>query len=124
MKVRSRRARIPEGRNANAPARPNEAAQPNLTREQILAAAARLIVSRGYAACTMRAVADQVQIKAGSLYYHFASKDQIIKEILNSGIVMLTEQVRRKLDALSDDAAFAERIEVAIEAHISSMSDR
>ena len=106
------------------PERPNAAAQPNLTREQILSAAAWLIVSRGYAACTMRAVADEVQIKAGSLYYHFSSKEQIIIEILNSGIEMLTDQVRRTLDALSADATFAERIEAAIETHVASMSDR
>ena len=124
MKVRSKRAKIPEGASAVSAERRIGAAQPNLTREQILAAAAWLIVSRGYAACTMRAVADEVQIKAGSLYYHFTSKEQIITEILNSGIEMLTDQVRRTLDALSADATFAERIEAAIETHVASMSDR
>ena len=93
----------------------------NATRAEILEVAAQLIVDRGLEACTMRAIAKVVNIKAGSLYYHFASKDQIIEEILNSGIAMLLDQVQGTLDELPKGTTFAKRIEVAIGVHIACM---
>ena len=56
-------------------------AKPNSVRREILDAAADIIVRQGYDACTMRAVAALVDMKAGSLYYHFKSKDEIVEEI-------------------------------------------
>jgi AcrR family transcriptional regulator len=94
----------------------------SLTRNEILDAAASLIVGRGFGACTMRAVAEKVQIKPGSLYHHFASKEAIIQEILNSGLVMLLDQVRTKLESLLPEMMFWERVEAAIDVHVSCMS--
>jgi AcrR family transcriptional regulator len=96
-------------------------ASSNATRASILDAAARLIADEGYNACTMRNVADRVQIQAGSLYYHFSSKDEIIEEIMNSGIVLLLDKVQRELAELPPDASFAEQLKVAISTHISCM---
>ncbi|HAM25299.1 MAG TPA: TetR family transcriptional regulator [Microbacteriaceae bacterium] len=50
--------------------------------EQILDAAARLFVERGYAATSTRAIADAVGIRQASLYYHFANKEQILEVLL------------------------------------------
>lgn len=93
----------------------------NTTRAEILDAAARLIVDLGYDACTMRKVADQVQIQAGSLYYHFASKDEIVEEIMNSGIELLLDEVQRRLAELPQDTAFEQRLRAAMNAHISCL---
>ena len=98
--------------------------RPSPTRVEILDAAARLIVDGGYEAFTMRAVALRVNIKAGSLYHHFKSKEEIVAEILNSGIAMLLEEVEQKLSAVRPDAPFVERIGVAIQAHIACMLGR
>lgn len=94
------------------------------TRVEILEAAARLIVDGGYEAFTMRAVALRVEIKAGSLYHHFDSKEEIVEEILNTGLVMILADVQKKLNAVRSDASFAERIKVGILAHISCMLGR
>jgi AcrR family transcriptional regulator len=96
-------------------------ASSNATRAAILDAAARLIADEGYDACTMRKVADRIHIQAGSLYYHFASKDEIIEEIMNSGIVLLLDKVQRELAELPPNAAFAEQLRVAVSTHISCM---
>ena len=72
---------------------PGPAAGDSSTRDVILDSAARLIVEEGFAACTMRAISQRVQIKAGSLYYHFASKDDIVFEIMNLGAAMLHDAV-------------------------------
>ena len=98
--------------------------RPSPTRFEILDAAARLIVDGGYEAFTMRAVAQRVNIKAGSLYHHFKSKEEIVAEILNSGIAMLLEQVEQELGDVSTHAKFPERVQVAIQAHISCMLGR
>ena len=57
---------------------PPAAAAPEATRDQILAEAARLFRHQGYATTTLRTIADAADIKAGSIYYHFRGKDEIL----------------------------------------------
>lgn len=98
-----------------------EAAKPNPMRGEILNAAAEIIVRQGYEACTMRAVAALVDMKAGSLYYHFKSKDEIVEEILNQGIETLFDFVQDTIRNLPAEAPFAEKVSAAVGAHLSSM---
>ncbi|WP_282127490.1 TetR/AcrR family transcriptional regulator [Roseobacter litoralis] len=63
------------------------------TREAILVAAARLFRHEGYNATTMRDIAQESGIEAGSIYYHFQSKDQILSEVLDIGVRQLYEKV-------------------------------
>jgi AcrR family transcriptional regulator len=51
-------------------------------REEILDAAAELFTNRGYAATATRMIADAVGIRQASLYYHFASKEELLAELL------------------------------------------
>lgn len=44
------------------------------TREKLMRLAARAFGTQGYAATTMRGIADQAGIEAASIYYHFSSK--------------------------------------------------
>jgi AcrR family transcriptional regulator len=63
--------------------RSGAARRPDLSAtEQILDAAAELFVERGFAATSTRAIADRVGIRQASLYYHFPSKEQILKVLL------------------------------------------
>jgi AcrR family transcriptional regulator len=91
------------------------------TREQILAEAARLFRHQGYAATTLRQVADAAGIKAGSIYYHFDSKDQILGEVLDKGIELVMQAVRQRIDALAPDATYRQRIAAGIEGHLYGM---
>jgi AcrR family transcriptional regulator len=88
------------------------------TRERILLEAARLFRHHGYAATTLREVADASGIKAGSIYYHFESKDQILGEVLDKGIQVVTDAVRQRVDALPADATARQRLAAAIEGHL------
>ena len=98
--------------------------QENATREGILEAAAQLIVSEGFNACTMRSISQRVNIKAGSLYYHFASKDEIVVEIMNKGTETLLEQVRSAVEDLPASTPFVDRLRRAVHVHISCKVDR
>uniref|UniRef100_UPI003F493230 TetR family transcriptional regulator n=1 Tax=Nonomuraea sp. CA-252377 TaxID=3240003 RepID=UPI003F493230 len=51
------------------------------TFQRILAAARSLFAARGYRATSMQAIADEVGITKAALYYHFASKDEILRHL-------------------------------------------
>lgn len=86
----------------------------------ILDAAARLLRHRGYEAATTRAIAQEVGIKAGSIYYHFGSKDEIVEQVMNDGVRFVREAVVTALAALPEDASPHARLETAIRAHLLS----
>ncbi|MFD6069636.1 TetR family transcriptional regulator [Amycolatopsis lurida] len=51
------------------------------TPQRILAASRALFAARGYRATSMQAIADQVGITKAALYYHFASKDELLRHL-------------------------------------------
>ena len=58
-------------------------------RERILAAAASRFAEFGFGATTVRQIADDVDILSGSLYHHFATKEEILGEIVRDGVLRL-----------------------------------
>mgnify|MGYP003643736455 CR=1 FL=1 len=88
------------------------------TRQRILLEAARLFRHHGYAATTLREVADASNIKAGSIYYHFESKEQILGEVLDKGIQVVSDAVHERVEALSETASARDRLSAAIEGHL------
>ena len=52
-------------------------------REELLAIAAEVFAAQGYNATTVRKIADAAGMLAGSLYYHFDSKESMLDEILS-----------------------------------------
>ncbi|MCG8589632.1 MAG: TetR/AcrR family transcriptional regulator [Proteobacteria bacterium] len=91
------------------------------TRNRILDAAAATFRARGYAGTTLGAIANAAGTKAGSLYYHFASKEALVEEVLNRGVEGASTRVRRALKALPGNAAPLERLSAAVEAHLSAV---
>lgn len=91
------------------------------TRERVLLEAARLFRHHGYAATTLREVADAAGVKAGSIYYHFESKEQILGEVLDKGITIVADAVRTRVAALPESAPWRDRIAAGIEGHLWGM---
>ena len=54
--------------------------------EQILRAALNLLVEHGYRAMSMRRVAAAANIKLGNLTYYFATKEELVRELLDAVI--------------------------------------
>lgn len=88
-------------------------------RERITDAAAELFLQRGYAQTTLRDIAAAVGIKAGSIYYHFDSKEEILLDVLQRGIAVMEDAFRRAAEADTADAS--ERIRAHIHGHLSAL---
>lgn len=54
------------------------AAQPDTMRERILDVALELFIQNGYDGTSLREVAERLGVTKAALYYHFASKDDIL----------------------------------------------
>jgi AcrR family transcriptional regulator len=85
--------------------------------------AARLFRRDGYAAVSLRDIATESGMKAGSLYHHFESKDVIVVEILNTGVQRVHEAVERAIAALPANASTAQAITAAIQAHLRALHE-
>ncbi|MER5743771.1 TetR/AcrR family transcriptional regulator [Streptomyces sp. NPDC059913] len=68
-------------------------------RSELLATAAEVFAAQGYNATTVRKIADAAGMLAGSLYYHFDSKESMIDEILSTFLDELWEGYDAVLDA-------------------------
>ena len=68
-----------------------------ISQKRVLDAAAKIFRDYGYAGTTMRAIADEADLKAGSIYYHYKSKDDLITAVLDLGIRSVTDGVMSEL---------------------------
>ena len=89
-------------------------------RQRITDEAARLFLNDGYAQTSLRDIASAVGIKAGSIYYHFESKDNLLLAILRRGLKVMVDAFDSVAVATSD-AASAERIAAHVRAHLGAL---
>lgn len=92
----------------------------DVTRRAILVTTARMFAEKGYGECNLREIAEEVGIKAGSFYYHFRSKDQILDEILDASITLMSGAVNSAVAALGPEAPALRKIAVAMRAHVAT----
>ncbi|NSC23863.1 TetR/AcrR family transcriptional regulator [Streptomyces albus subsp. chlorinus] len=64
-------------------------------RAELLATAAEVFAEQGYNATTVRTIADRAGLLAGSLYYHFDSKESMADEILSAFLTDLWQGYQR-----------------------------
>lgn len=84
-------------------------------RDKVLAAAVQLFAEYGYHAATMRDIARMAGIQAASIYYHYASKQALLVEVMETHMRQLNanlEQIVSKQDTVQ------QRIYEAISSHI------
>src|SRR5690348_4353966 len=88
------------------------------TRERILDAAAHVLSRKGYAGTRLSDVADQAEIQAPAIYYYFPSRDDLIEEVMWTGIARMREHMSRVLAAMPSGTDPLARIDAAVEAHL------
>ena len=95
----------------------HETVVPDERQDQILRAAAELFVKQGYAGTSIRDIAQQVGLLAGSVYHHFPSKEDLFVGIHREGfrqLVMFSET------AIQNETDPWRRLELACAVHIDS----
>jgi enoyl-CoA hydratase len=90
------------------------------TRDTALLAAAEILAGEGLAALTLERVASVVGVKPASLYHHFASRDQLVDEVLTRGLVAVRAGVEDALRDVPADQSLR-RLETAARAHIRAL---
>lgn len=88
------------------------------TRARILDAAAHVLSRQGYAGTRLSDVAERADIQTPAIYYYFASRDDLIEEVMACGLAEMREHLKSTLAALPPDTAAIDRILVAAEAHL------
>ena len=91
------------------------------TRRRILDAAAECLAEHGYAGTSLPLIAERIDMQGASLYYHFASKDELVFEVLRLGTVTAKEAVADAVIRLGDDADPVEALRAAIVAHLTAV---
>ncbi|MBL4906903.1 MAG: TetR/AcrR family transcriptional regulator [Sneathiella sp.] len=87
-------------------------------RQELMAAAAYLFNKRGYDATSMRDIAREAGMLAGSMYYHFPSKDDLIIATYEEGRRLIAEAV---LAAIEDVGDPWEKLQKAAIAHMNTL---
>jgi TetR/AcrR family transcriptional regulator, cholesterol catabolism regulator len=88
----------------------------NNRREKLLDGAARLFVEKGFSATSTRDVARATGMLPGSLYYHFASKEDLLVAVYEEGVAGIGASVDAALAAAGPNPW--DRLEAACAAHL------
>ncbi len=64
-----------------------------MSRESILESAAQVIRQKGFHGASMADIAEAVPLKKASLYHHFSSKQEILLELLDRALIMVTNRM-------------------------------
>jgi AcrR family transcriptional regulator len=84
-------------------------------RSELVRAAGRLFREKGYSATTIRDIADAVNMRSGSPFYHFKSKQDILRTVALDGIATIHAAVAKP--AASNKTPRA-RFEAMLAAHL------
>ena len=86
-----------------------------MTRSAIRQAAAERFFHQGYESTTVREIADALDIRAASIYYHYPDKQQILFELIDSAMTLLADGVRA---AVAAHAAPADQLAAVVVHHV------
>lgn len=89
-------------------------------RQRITDEAAHLFLTNGYAQTSLRDIAAAVGIKAGSIYYHFDSKDDLLLAVLRQGLDMMIDAFEATAEATAN-ALPEDRVAAHVRAHLAAL---
>jgi AcrR family transcriptional regulator len=84
------------------------------TRDRLLTAAQQLIEEGGYSAASVIAIADRAGVAAGTLYRHFASKEELFVEVFRSVCAREERAMRAAAEGMGADAPAVQRLELVL----------
>jgi AcrR family transcriptional regulator len=103
--------------------RKTQAERRDQTREEVLAAAARVFAQRGFHATSLEAIADEAGYSRGAVYYNFADKEELFLELLDRRCAERAQDLREvfaKADA--DVEATSSHAQIAAQRALQAMT--
>ncbi len=91
--------------------------EPN-RRAELLRAAAKLFVEKGFDATTTRDIAEAVGMRSGSPFYHFRSKQELLKAAMIEGLDAGRERLAAAIDGIADPER---RLRVLVRTHLGTL---
>lgn len=85
---------------------------------QLLDEAARLFRAQGFHGTSVREIVRAVDMLPGSLYYHFAAKEDLLAAVYEEGVRRISERV---LAAIACESGAWRRLEAACVAHLEAL---
>lgn len=95
----------------------------NSMKENILLAATELISKNGIKSTSLADIAKAVDISKGTLYYHYSSKDELICDIANIHLEVITEAVLHCVQGMESNSSKEQMINLIME-KIADIEDR
>ena len=92
-----------------------------MTRDDILESAAQVFRQKGFHGASMADIADAVELKKASLYHHFESKQEILVELLDRALEMVTVQMGA---VLALDIPSDEKLRRAMHSYLQTLSEQ
>jgi AcrR family transcriptional regulator len=90
-------------------------------RNDLLRAAARLFVEKGFNATTTRDIAEAVGMRSGSPFYHFRSKQELLKAAIIGGLEAAYERLLAATAEVTDSTDAEPRLRAMIRAHLGNL---
>lgn len=90
-----------------------------MTRDEILEASAQIFSQKGYHGTSMQDIALSVNLQKASIYHHVSSKQQILFELLNQALDLLSEKVEGVIEGTGSPD---ERLRRAICMYLSTLT--
>jgi len=88
------------------------------TRARLIQVAKRLYQEHGSDHVTVRRIAAAAKIEAGSIYYHFSSRDEIMRAVLESGVGDARQEVMQAIADAGPQSSPLVRLRAALGAHL------
>jgi AcrR family transcriptional regulator len=88
------------------------------TRARLIEVAKRLYQEHGSEHVTVRRIAAAAKIEAGSIYYHFSSRDEIMRAVLESGVGGARSEVMQAIAEAGHGRSPLDRLRAALGAHL------
>jgi AcrR family transcriptional regulator len=88
------------------------------TRARLVEVATRLFREHGSDEVTVRRIAAAARIEAGSIYYHFASREEILRAVLEQGIGDARGEVLAAIAGAGPKSSPLVRLRAALAAHL------
>ncbi|WP_183093157.1 TetR/AcrR family transcriptional regulator [Nocardioides stalactiti] len=91
------------------------------TRRRILDVAAQELAEHGYGGASLRRTAAAADLKVGSLYFHFQTKDDLVAATLVDGVESARTGLLAAIEAVPHDAPPTERLRAAVVGHLDTL---